>query len=77
MDRATSKDPMDALAFLVETGFAVGIRGVYRGSAVQMRAVKDERQALVEDRDIGKALLRLRDEARVLLHAKRGGKSDA
>lgn len=71
LDRSTSKDPLDALAFMVETGFSVAVRGVYNSTQFHLRAVKGEEIVMTEDRDLAKGLLKLRDEARRVLHAKK------
>jgi hypothetical protein len=63
-DRATSKDPLDALVFMIETGFTVAVRSVYKQSQFHLRAVQGERVLIAEDRDLAKALLKLRDDAR-------------
>jgi hypothetical protein len=69
-DRLTSKDPLDALTFMIETGFTVAVRGVYNQSQFHLRAVQGETVIITEDRDLGKALLKLRDESRRVLHKK-------
>jgi hypothetical protein len=69
-DRSTSKDPLDALAFMIETGFTVAVRGIYNTTQFHLRAVQGEDTVITEDRDLGKGLLKLRDEARRVLHKK-------
>jgi len=69
-DRATSKDPLDALVFMVETGFTVAVRSVYKQSQFHLRAVQGEKILIAEDRDLAKALLKLRDDARRSLASK-------
>lgn len=67
-DRATSKDPLDALVFMIEAGFTVAVRSVYRQSQFHLRAVQGEKILVSEDRDLAKALLKLRDDARMSLN---------
>lgn len=70
VDRATSKDPLDALVFMIETGYTVAVRSVYKQSQFHLRAVQGEKILISEDRDLAKALLKLRDDARRSLGSK-------
>lgn len=55
---------------MIETGFTVAVRGIYNTTQFHLRAVQGEDTVITEDRDLGKGLLKLRDEARRVLHKK-------
>lgn len=72
-DRATSRDPLDALVYLVQEGFSVAVRSVYAGNQMHVRAVRGEKVLITEHRDLGEALRQIRDDSVRLLHKGKQG----
>lgn len=62
--RESSDDPMDILCWLMERGYTVAFRGVYKQSAFHVRAVRGESVLIREGRELRALMKDLRREAK-------------
>jgi hypothetical protein len=64
------EDVGDLIRFFVERGFSLGIRGAYRNTVFNIRAVRDGVVLQKEDRELLRVLLDLRKDAELALKRK-------